>query len=395
MLLSRPGLRRDFAVRQDLQRAAHDRERLRDRRAPRRRPPAGRAFDRRLAAAREVLVGDELVAVALQDDARERAAADDEHLLVVLLQLFDERQEVAVAADDDVGVDVLVGERHLERVEREVDVGAVLVAAGRQVALHEADGVLREVPAVFAGARPVGVGDLGDDLAALLDGVEDDADVEVLVEGGLDADFDVVEVDEDGDVETILMRQNESLQCRECESGLRPTAAGVFQPSLSQRSSRAASEATCSPIVRQSQRRGRFRRRPEDARELAALQELAPLAAAAGHLVFRRADRLFGAAASFRPSADRGRRVEAMKPSTRSSSPSLIRMHALARARTGSSPRRPCRACPRASAVAAIRISPPVSFATPTTSAPFGRPREPAARARARFDERLEAEAQA
>ena len=84
------------------------------------------------------------MAVPLQDDAREGAAADDEDLLVVLLQLLDERQEVAVAADDDVGVDVGVGERHLERVEREVDVRAVLVAAGREVALHEADGVLRE-----------------------------------------------------------------------------------------------------------------------------------------------------------------------------------------------------------------------------------------------------------
>ena len=153
----------------------------------------------------QVLVGDELVAVALQDHARERAAADDEHLLVVLLELLDEREEVAVAADDHVGVDVRVRERHLEGVEREVDVGAVLVAARRQVALHEADGVLRERPAVLAGARPVGVGDLGDDLAALLDGVEDDADVEMLAEGGLDADFDVVEVDEDGDVETFLM----------------------------------------------------------------------------------------------------------------------------------------------------------------------------------------------
>ena len=104
------------------------------------RPLLGRG----LAHARQVLVGDELVAVALQDHARERAAADDEHLLVVLLQLLDERQEVAVAADDDVGVDVRMRERHLERVEREVDVGAVLVAARRQVALHEADGVLRE-----------------------------------------------------------------------------------------------------------------------------------------------------------------------------------------------------------------------------------------------------------
>ena len=145
------------------------------------------------------------MAVALQDDARERAAADDEHLLVVLLQLFDERQEVAVAADDDVGVDVRVRERHLQRVERQVDVGAVLVAARREVALHEPDGVLRQCAAVFAGARPVGVGDLGDDLAALLERLEDDADVEVLAEGVLDADLDVVEVDENRDVDAFLL----------------------------------------------------------------------------------------------------------------------------------------------------------------------------------------------
>ena len=67
-------------------------------------------------------------------------------------------------------------------------------------------------PAVVAGARPVGVGDLGDDLAALLDGVEDGADVELLAEGGLDADFDVVEVDEYCDVQTILSGQTDSLR---------------------------------------------------------------------------------------------------------------------------------------------------------------------------------------
>ena len=156
----------------------------------------------------QVFVGDELVAVPLQDDARERAPADHEHLLVVLLQLLDQRQEVAVAADDDVGVDVGVGERHFERVERQVDVGAVLVAARREIALDEADGVLGEGAAVLAGAGPVGVGDLGDDLAALLERLEDDADVEVLAERRPDADFDVVEVDEYRDVDAFLMGQN-------------------------------------------------------------------------------------------------------------------------------------------------------------------------------------------
>ena len=150
------------------------------------------------------------MAVPLQDDARERPAADDEHLLVVLLQLFDERQKVAVAADDHVGVDVRVRERHLQRVEREVDVGAVLVAAGREVPLHEPDGVLRERAAVFPGTRPVGIGDLGHDLAALLQRFEDGADVEVFAERRPDADLDVVEVDEDGNVQTVLVGQIES-----------------------------------------------------------------------------------------------------------------------------------------------------------------------------------------
>ncbi len=162
------------------------------------RPPRSRAAAA-AAAADEVLVGDELVAVPLHRRAGELPAADDDDLAAVLLELLDERDEVAVAADDDEGVDVVVGEGHLERVERHGDVGAVLVAARRQVALHHADGVLREEAAVVAGALPVAVGDLGDDLAALLDGLEDEADVELAADGALDADLDVVEVDEDGD----------------------------------------------------------------------------------------------------------------------------------------------------------------------------------------------------
>jgi hypothetical protein len=66
--------------------------------------------------------------------------------------------------------------------------------------------------AVLARARPVGIGDLGDHLTPLLQGVEDSADVEILSERRFDADFDVVEVDEDGDVETVLMGQLKSFQ---------------------------------------------------------------------------------------------------------------------------------------------------------------------------------------
>ena len=147
------------------------------------------------------------MAVALEDDAREGSSADDEDFLVVLLQLLDERQEIAVAAHDDVRVDVRVSKGHLQRIEREVDVGAVLVAARRQVALNQPDGVLRQRPAVLSGARPIRIRDFGDDLAALFDGFENRADVEVLVQRALDADLDVVEVDENCNVEAILLGQ--------------------------------------------------------------------------------------------------------------------------------------------------------------------------------------------
>ncbi len=156
------------------------------------------------ATANEIFVGDELVTVLLHRHAGELAAADHDDLATVLLQLLDERDEVAVAADDDEGVDVIVGERHLEGVERHRDVGTVLVAAGRHVALDHPDRVLGEEAAVVADALPVAVGDLGDDLAALLDGLEDEADVELSADGGLDADLDVVEVDEDRNAVTCF-----------------------------------------------------------------------------------------------------------------------------------------------------------------------------------------------
>ena len=139
------------------------------------------------------------MAVLLHHETRKLTATDDEDLLVVLLQFLDERDEVAVAAHDDKGVDVVVGECHLERVEGEVDVGAVLVAARRQIALHHTNRVLREEPAVVTGALPIAVGDLGDHLAAFLERFENGGNVERLIQGGLDADLDVVEINEDRD----------------------------------------------------------------------------------------------------------------------------------------------------------------------------------------------------
>jgi hypothetical protein len=201
--LEKPELRRHLAIAQDLQRAAHERHHLIDpclRGRGAARPSA--AFT--AAAAGQVLVGDELVTVALHHDARERTAADDEDLLVVLFEFFDERNEVAVAAHDDVGVDVRVRERHLERIEREVDIRAVLVASRRQVALDQFRGVLRERAAVISCARPVTVRGFGNDLASFLERLEHDTDIELAVERALDSDLDIVEVDEDCDFQTCV-----------------------------------------------------------------------------------------------------------------------------------------------------------------------------------------------
>ena len=89
------------------------------------RPPGGPAI------LQHGFVADELMTVLLQNRARERFSAHHEHRLVVLLQLVDQRHEIAVAADDGEGVDVVVRERQFERVERQIDVTAILVATRR------------------------------------------------------------------------------------------------------------------------------------------------------------------------------------------------------------------------------------------------------------------------
>ena len=114
----------------------------------------------------------------------------------VLFELLDERDEVAVPADDDIRVDVAVRERHLEGIEGEIDVGAVLITARGEVALDQLGGVLRQGTAVVTRARPVAVSNLRNNLAALLERFEDDADIELAAEGALDAYLDIVEIDE-------------------------------------------------------------------------------------------------------------------------------------------------------------------------------------------------------
>ena len=170
--------------------------------------------------------------------------------------------------------------------------------------------------------------------------VEDDADVEMLAEGALDADFDVVEVDEDRDVETFLMGQNSSL-CRvmrcECSGVLRGRqSAGSGwsgQPSFAAVERRGLHRGDVAVILLMPSRSGAGASAcgQHDPGELAALQELASLAAAPGDFVF--AVLMVCSPPRVVSTVSRSRSpVEAMKPSTRSSSAELDQDHAFARA---------------------------------------------------------------
>jgi hypothetical protein len=64
--------------------------------------------------------------------------------------------------------------------------------------------VLRQGAAVVPRARPVAVGNLGNDIAALLERLEDDADVELHAERALDSDLDVVEVDKNRNLQSCV-----------------------------------------------------------------------------------------------------------------------------------------------------------------------------------------------
>ena len=99
---------------------------------------------------------------------------------------------------------MVVRKRHFQRIERQVDVGAVLVTARRRVALHHLHRVFGQRAGRVFLASPVGVCDLGDDLAALFQGVQHGGHVEIALQCRFDADFDVVKIDEHCDLEFVF-----------------------------------------------------------------------------------------------------------------------------------------------------------------------------------------------
>ena len=146
----------------------------------------------------------ELVAILLEDGGGEGLASHHEDGLTVFLQFVDQRNKVAIAADDGKRIDMRVRERHFQGIQREVDVRAILIAPGRGNALNHLDGVFRHLARGAVLAAPVRVGELGDQIAALLQSVQCERDVEFAPQRGLQSDLDVVVIDKHRDVQFIL-----------------------------------------------------------------------------------------------------------------------------------------------------------------------------------------------
>ncbi len=65
-----------------------------------------------------------------------------------------------------------VGEGHLQRVKRQINVGSILIPARRGDSLHHLDRVLGHLARSSVLAAPVRVSELGDDVSALLQRVQ-------------------------------------------------------------------------------------------------------------------------------------------------------------------------------------------------------------------------------
>jgi hypothetical protein len=87
-----------------------------------------------------------------------------------------------------------VRERHFQRVQGEVDIRAVLIAARGWQPLHHLHSILRHLANRAFLARPVGVGELGDDVATFFKGIEAKGNSKLAAERALHTDLDVVVV---------------------------------------------------------------------------------------------------------------------------------------------------------------------------------------------------------
>ncbi len=102
-------------------------------------------------------------------------------MFAILLQFGDERRKVAVAGDDDKGVDVLLGVAEVQGVDAEPDVRRVLSADRALGDLDQLDGRLMEGPLVFGKIGPIRIGLFHDDLSLFDQSLQDLLNLEPLV----------------------------------------------------------------------------------------------------------------------------------------------------------------------------------------------------------------------
>jgi hypothetical protein len=168
------------------------------------RVPLLHVFLARLHEAGEGVVAVVLVAVHDEQVTRRLADADADDVLAVFLELGHQRREVGVAGEEDVGPDLGAGEDQLDGVDREANVGGVLLRrpVGRR---HDhVDRGLGQWDDVLRIAAPVGIGALDGDLP--LDDVRRQQRAQLAGEVGTDPHRDVVEVDQQRRVRRVLDR---------------------------------------------------------------------------------------------------------------------------------------------------------------------------------------------
>jgi len=144
------------------------------------------------------------VTILLQNRAGKSFASHHKHGLAIFLQLVHQRDKIAVAADNRERIHMRVRERHFQRVQRQVNVGAVLISARRWDPLHHLDGVFGHLAGGSVLPPPIRVSELGDDIAALLQRIQRQRHIEFAPQRRLESDLDVVVIDKHRDVQFVL-----------------------------------------------------------------------------------------------------------------------------------------------------------------------------------------------